>query len=382
MNNTEKQSNKLNIAVITLPLHYNYGGIMQAYALQSVLKDMGHSVTHIEQQCTSKLAKLMMPLVYLRRIFRKYITGDIWIVVGENFSNTICRNTKLFIEKHITLRFVGKRDFNKKLADEYDVIIVGSDQVWRPQYVGEFLYNAFLLFAEDSTVKRISYSASFGTSACEFSPEQLSVCARLLSKFNAVSVREFSGVTLCKDYFGVNAVHMIDPTMLLTKDHYMSLIQNGDVSLSEGDLMTYILDPNAKIKSYINKFATCNGLATFKTGLRYEDSDDVPIDERIPPKVEHWLRGFCDAKVVITDSFHACVFSIIFNKPFIVIGNKQRGFSRFESLLSMFHLEKCLIEINDLNALEIPHVEWNRVNQILEGKRKAAFDYLNMNLKK
>lgn len=371
---------KQNIAILTLPLNSNYGGILQAYALQQVLTEMGHSVIHLELLVNEGYSWWKIPFVFLKRVYRKYVLKDKWIIIRENYRDTICRNTKIFVSKYISRRFVTKEQLNTNLAEEYDVLLVGSDQVWRPKYIENFLHDAFLSFAKDAEVKRISYAASFGTSICEFSSEDLMVCSELLSSFAAVSVRELSGVELCRKFFGVNAVQMLDPTMLLKKEHYITLFQKTDTSVSEGDLMVYILDSSHEIKALIKDFAAYNDLRIFKTGFRYDDTDNVSIEERIPPKVEHWLRGFYNAKLVITDSFHACVFSIIFNKPFIAIGNKERGLSRFESLLSIFQLDNCLVDVSELNRISIPQIDWNQVNHILEEKRAEALSFLRTNL--
>ena len=86
--------------------------------------------------------------------------------------------------------------------------------------------------------------------------------------------------------------------------------------------------------------------------------------------MENWLRGFVDAKLIITDSFHACVFAIIFNKPFICIGNNERGMTRFNSLLDLFGLQHCLL--NENQSFEIPKINWEKVNIKLEELRKQS----------
>ena len=164
----------------------------------------------------------------------------------------------------------------------------------------------------------------------------------LLQKFNAVSVREQSGIELCKKYLGRKDVQwVLDPTMLLSKEDYECLIPQ-DIKAS-GDLMCYVLDDNPSVSTLIKRVAEEGNYKAFYANSRVNDSK-LPNKERIQPPVEQWLAGFRDARLVITDSFHACVFSILFHKPFVVIGNKTRGYSRFESLLKLFGLENRLIE--------------------------------------
>ena len=146
--------------------------------------------------------------------------------------------------------------------------------------------------------------------------------------------------------------------MLLTKEDYIQLFENTDTPKSKGTLLNYILDETSEKLTLIDQIAQEKNLVLFRVNSKVENKK-APLQERIQPSVEQWLRGFYDAEFVVTDSFHACVFSILFNKPFIAIGNEDRGTSRFTSLLSMFGLKDRLItggttfrlnEGNDANA--------------------------------
>ena len=122
-------------------------------------------------------------------------------------------------------------------------------------------------------------------------------------------------------------------------------------------------------------------MTPFYVNSKYNNAE-APLEERIQQPVEKWLRAFHDAEFVITDSFHACVFSIIFNKPFIVYGNKERGFARFESLLNMFGLEDRLVSsLNETKtAIEKP-IDWERVNSIHKQMKEKSLSFLVNNLK-
>ena len=112
------------------------------------------------------------------------------------------------------------------------------------------------------------------------------------------------------------------------------------------------------------------------------EKPNAPIEKRCQPPVEKWLRGFYDANIVLTDSFHACVFSILFNKPVVAFGNEKRGMSRFTSLLEVFGLEKCLItSVNDFSP-EILNIDWQNVNRILAEKRSECLRYLQYSIDK
>jgi hypothetical protein len=200
-----------------------------------------------------------------------------------------------------------------------------------------------LKFANKFEVKRVAYAASFGIDSWDYTESETSQIKQLVQQFDAISVREDSGVDLCQKYLGVHAEHVVDPTMLLDKADYVRLIEAANVPKSKGNLFEYVLDASAEKTEFINRVAADRGLTPFSVHNPNVENGDVPAEMRVQPPVEQWLRAFLDAEFVVTDSFHACVFSIIFGKPFIAVGNAQRGNARFNSLLKMFGLEHHLI---------------------------------------
>ena len=337
----------MKIGILTLPLHTNYGGILQAYALQTVLERMGHEACVIQRPWRLQIVWWKYPLQIIKRCINRFILGYNNSIFGElkwNKNQTVIeRNTKNFIDKYINTHQI------KQISDvketDFDAIVVGSDQIWRPKYYRlhyKYIEDAFLSFTKKWNLKRIAYAPSFGTDEWEYNQVETQKCSNLLQIFDAVSVREQSGIELCEKYLGHKDVQwVLDPTMLLNKEDYERLIPKD--TIAPGDLVCYVLDANDEINNLITRIASENDMKVFQAA---SDVDNVllPIEKRIQPPVESWLSGFRDAKLVITDSFHACVFSILFRKPFVVIGNKNRGYSRFESLLKRFGLENRLIE--------------------------------------
>ena len=270
-------------------------------------------------------------------------------------------------------------DFSDIKESEYDAIIVGSDQVWRPRYFGiKQIGNAYLKFAEGWNIKRIAYAASFGTDEWEYTAKQTSGCGRLLRMFDAVSVREDSGVRLFRERFGVGARHVLDPTMLLDKNDYVKLFETVGTPNSKGNLLCYMLDETEEKRGVVRRIADEKGLTPFNVKSQ-SDSIASPIGERIQPPLERWLRGFYDAEFVVTDSFHACVFSILFGKPFVAVGNADRGMSRFNSLFSMFGLEDRLVA-NGHAYTECKDADRADIMAMLAEKKREAMNYLVGNL--
>ena len=366
----------MRIGILTLPLHTNYGGILQAYALQTVLERMGHDVCLIEKKRQPlRLPLWKAPLSYGKRII-KNLTGHPFPIFYEQKMNreepVVRQNTDKFINKYIKRRIVD--DFSDISGTDFDAIVVGSDQVWRPKYFPE-IEHAYLDFAEGWNIKRIAYAASFGTGEWEYTSEQTERCAKLLKPFNAVSVREKSGVCLCKEHFHIAAEHVPDPTMLLSAADYIKLFEATGTPDSKGSLLCYILDETPEKTALVNRIAEEKKLVPFRVNSKVENHS-APLSERIQPPVEQWLRGFYNSEFIVTDSFHACVFSILFNKPFVVVGNVDRGMSRFTSLLEMFGLnDRLFTDMSESQSVD--YINWQEVNALLDAKRKKAKDFLN-----
>ena len=370
----------MKIGILTLPLHTNYGGILQAYALQTVLERMGHEVCLIEKKRKPiRLPLWKAPLVYGKRILRN-VSGHPFPIFYEQKINReeplVRQYTDEFIHKYIKRRIVN--DFSDIKEGDFDTIIVGSDQVWRPKYFRDGIEHAYLGFTEGWNIKRIAYAASFGTDEWEYTPEQTKRCGELFKRFDAVSVREDSGVDLCRTYFRVEAQHVLDPTMLLTKEDYIQLFEKANTPKSKGTLLNYILDETPEKRDLINGIAKEKNLVPFRVNSKVEDPK-VSLQERIQPPIEQWLRGFYDAEIVVTDSFHACVFSILFNKPFVVVGNAKRGMSRFTSLLYTMQLQDCLIP-EKAKPVTVK-IDYKKVNHLLDNWRYNSFQYLSSTLK-
>ena len=341
----------MKIAILTLPFHSNYGGIIQNYALQTVLGRMGHEVYTINITWPkAKLSLIKTPLSIPKRIVKKLLRRKDGIIFIEKKLN----HDKLIIEQHVR-RFINtnihltKPFYYKESLKEvndmgFDAIVVGSDQVWRIPYAYLGIETYFLDFIINKKIKKLAYSASFGTDGIEFSDSQINECRKLISEFDFVSVREDSGLDLITKYkwdCKVPPIQILDPTMLLSKEDYINLSSDYENQL-DGELFYYILDMTEDKKKVLEQISIDLGYKSFtvigKEGKWYDDAKD-----RIVPPMELWIQAFNNAKYVFTDSFHGCVFSIIFNKDFIIYGNEGRGMSRFKSLLNVFDLKERFI---------------------------------------
>lgn len=287
------------------------------------------------------------------------------------------QHTNRFIRKNIHHYY--KKVWDTNIVSHFDAVVVGSDQVWRPIFYYRPIEEAFLSFLGDAKIKRVAYAASFGVDHCEYTEEQRKSCSSLLKKFDAISVRESSGVQLCQEYFDTKAVQVLDPTLLLSADDYRALIKRGKTQPSNGNLLVYMIDRTKEKEAFVERIAQEEGLTPFWMSCEADD-ETLPLEQRIKMPVEQWLRSFDDAEFVLTDSFHGCVFSIIFRKQFLAIGNKERGLSRFQSLLTLFSLQDRLILSPDEYKSNLSSIDYDQVQAQLQFLQAQSLSFLKTNL--
>lgn len=226
-------------------------------------------------------------------------------------------------------------------------------------------------------VKMYAYAASFGKEEWLLNSKETKETKLLVSNFTAISVREQSAVELCRDYWGVNAQHVLDPTLLLNAEDYLKTIK---VSRENSVLFAYILDESTFKENVVKMISDLKKLAVYRCMPKEELINGVTkkIDNCVYPPVDQWLNGFYNADCVVTDSYHGMVFSIIFKKPFVVIGNAQRGMARFESLLTVLGLENRIVDSVEkaFKVMNTP-LNYENVYVILERKRCEALKFLS-----
>ena len=282
------------LGIITLHLHTNIGGILQAYALQKTLKELGYD--------------------------SDVITYDI--------ADDPCEHLN-FVDTHIKVKRVSDATkFTSIKPTDYDGFVVGSDQIWRKRYSSSFFGQNFLDFAASWPVKKITYGPSLGVGLndWEYSTAEENKIIQWLDNFSAISCRELDGTEIIKNKFKHDCTNVCDPTLLLKKEDYLDLCKS--IPTKQGEVFTYVLDNTIEATTAINTFIHKHNLT------------EMPCDLA---SVEDWLAAFRDCKYVITDSFHGCIFSILFSKPFICVANLIRGRSRFDTLIKKFNVDKNII---------------------------------------
>lgn len=373
------------VAILTQPLGHNYGGLLQAYALQTYLKKLGCEVETLDRrgpdvgQTSAKSHILNLARLLLGRI-KTMPTAKKQARVLEELAR--------FRDRRITMspRITGEQELREYYRGRnFETFIVGSDQVWRPRY-SPCVSNFFLDFLDDieSPAKRFAYAASFGVGDWEYSIELTEKCKSLAQKFDAITVRESSAVGLCKEKLAVSAECVVDPTLLLELADYELLINECPKNPNADCVLSYVLDPAPEKRSIAGEVGSSLGLKVFSIKPEYSVTQlhTKDLDKCRYPSVESWLQAFRDAPFVVTDSFHGTVFAILFNKPFIAVGNSARGMARFETLLSQFGLTNRLVESVTQVMPELVHnkIDWDTVNARREALADMSRKFLKTHL--
>jgi len=376
----------MKIAILTQPLGHNYGGLLQAYALQHHLKAAGHAVETIDDRRKPEVGRV--PIGTIMRNIGRLVFGRIRSLPTAQRQADRLANLAAFRDRHLAMSpaILGDAALRDHFRTQrFDAVIVGSDQVWRPRYSPNIL-NFYLDFVEDGDmpIRKLSYAASFGVDSWEYTPELTAQCGRLLQTFDAVSVREASAVTLCREKFGIEPDWVVDPTLLLEPGDYDDLLQDAPGNPHAGGVVAYVLHPSRGKRRIADEVAAALGCEV-SVIIPETPLAQIPRGEMAAhryPGVDSWLRQVRNARFVVTDSFHGTVFAILFNRPFIAIGNPVRGMARFESLLSQFGLADRLVgpEAAVTPAMIRAEIDWDAVNRTRRSLAAEGRAFLNRHL--
>jgi len=376
------------IGIITIFNVNNYGAELQTFALHYKLKSLGYDNEIInylffknskykserESESVLNVSKIRTLKDFVLKCFDKYsclANPQVAKRRKERFDN--------FYKNNVCLSKVYDSFSALYNADlEYDTLIVGSDQVWNPSN-NTNLAPYFLTFAKKG-MKKISYASSFGVNKIPTS--YFSVYKDWLHNIDFLSTRESDGIKIIKEITGRDATHVLDPTLLLSKQEWEKL--SVPYSSNEPYILLFVF----KNSKYITDFAA---YLQRKTGYKIiricknemrVDSDDKILNIRDFGPLE-FLGLYKSASLVLTSSFHGTVFSLIFEKPFYTItpANKDNN-SRQDGLLSLVELSSRLIKEDekfpDLNNMEIDFI---RTKKIIDREREKSINFLQNALK-
>lgn len=345
----------MKISLLTFSKETNFGATLQCYALCKVLQGKGHKVDIIDIQLKRYpmswySAIMRLPMVWFFSQFRKQYL--------DIFTRHFCNVEDL------------RRNYPKS-----DLYIVGSDQVWNPaitKRLDPLIY--FFSFLPKET-RRISYAASFGTESWNF-PDLTSQVKELIHQFGAVSVREESGIMICKDVFNMDATLVADPTLLLSS--YDDICGKYDAGRETNELTYYTFVHNAPTQKVLVDFAKSHHLdaVVLRSNRKYPG---FRLKRYVT--VSEWLNSIRYSKIVVTDSFHCMVFCILFHKLFVAIPAKGGRATRQESLLEQLGLldhfcRKTEDLYKTMEHISVSEVDYSEIDEKIAGIRGRSFRFL------
>lgn len=361
------------VGIITQHRVVNYGSVLQTYALQEKIKELGYECEVIDYY-----PERFTPFGMLKRIKNK----------GEKFKKSFLIRTaarviiipSYAVRFHIFFKFLNRRinmtsktyKTEEELEREnfgYDIYCTGSDQVWNYGWNERIEYPYFLAFAPE-TARKISYAASFGKSKLE--PDEISETRRLLERYDDISLRELSGVKIVDELGIKNSVNVLDPTLLLTGNDWRK-ISSGKYT-SDKYILIYNLNRNPKIDSYAKELSNKAGLEV--RYLSYQLHEFYKNGKMFcNPQVEDFLALIDGAQYVITDSFHATAFSLNFNKEFVIVYPGKYS-TRLQSILEILGLTNRVAKNEkDMSIVDFK-IDYNRVNELLAAERTRSLTWL------
>lgn len=333
--------------ILTFQNANNYGAVFQAYALKKTIEKLG---------CKAWVIDYDSKAMGLKRIQKKQFAD--------------------FIKENLNL--TEEYDSGEKIdVSKFDAIITGSDQVWNP-YLTKNDMTYFLDFAKKD-VKKISYAASIGLNGDLFM-QYKEVFQTYVPDFDGISLREETHVPYIQSLVPQKEVSALaDPSLLLKKEEYLSLAGDEEENSEEYIFVfSYALD--AKMYDFANMLSLKSGYKIRAIspygGSHFVSGTKILTD--VSPK--EWLRLFQNAKLVITDSFHGMMFSVLFQKPFYAYTPNRSNVARVTDALKKLELEdRKLTFVKSVSDVSYS-MDYERVNKILDIERKRATEYLKKQL--
>lgn len=360
----------------------NYGMLLQCWALQQMLKQMGHSPFVIRYEPKSQRSGILGKLINNYRFIKNFIKTS-----AQERSKIKRRGFDIFRENNLELstNYYNNLSEIQKTPPIADCYIAGSDQIWA-QLLSNKNNKVFFLDFGSQTTMRIAYAPSF--SMKDYPLELKQQLREILKKFDAVSCREYDGVRICNSV-GIKAVKVLDPTMLLKKENYLNFIEKKEKKRKQIFIYSInISEPNEirwmELKNYANKrdlsilVTTANGYIRGEEIFKGVEYSYATIPE--------WLSNIFNSELVVTTSFHGIVFSIIFEKNFIYIplkGVYEKGNNRVFELLNDLNLgNRILTDTISYDNIMQNTIDWSLVGSCLNNLRKTSLEFLQDSIDK
>lgn len=357
----------MKIGIVTIPDLTNYGNRLQNYAVSHVLQTrFGCKTTSLASHKARAFENGNYILWLKNRIARALCLFP--ELAEKRFGPGMTRwaNFCSWNNRHIPTRnFYNRFSLPKQLNEQYDFFLAGSDQIWNYHFSSSRFDDYFLKFAENK--KKAAISGSFGVE--EIPDEWKQTYIDGLSDFAHISVREDAGAKIMKELIGRDVPVLVDPVMLLSREEWLKVAKKPRVDVSKRYILKYYLGNEAE-EEKIDSWAKEHGYAV------YELLNDT-IPELYSAGPGEFISLIANASMVVSDSFHCIVFSIIFRKPFAVyarLGSGNYMTSRLDTLLGKFGLQKRWKHL--LSPIEYLTCDYSKVDAIMVEEQEKALNYI------
>ena len=359
----------MRIGILTFHRAHNYGAVLQCYALQQVLLALGHSVDVIDYR--QPFIEKVYKTVSIKRIMSKNPLKIIIRIINE-FRLLKIRNEKKelyvhFLNSKLKLNRVPINNI-KEMPEDYDVYIFGSDQIWNSKLTGGVDRIFWGEFETSNNANKVAYAAS--TNLSNIDEIGLSKISKLLKNFNHIGVREISIADKLQPYSKNPIKAVLDPTLLINSDKWSSISKS--IKCSKRYVLLYEVRKSNSKPEAANKIA--NKIAKEMGGVVIDIHKGYDEIKSFSP--EEFIGLFENASYIVTSSFHATAFSIIFRKNFYALALKDGHDSRYEVLLNNIGLSDRLVSINFDNPEVDQDIDYSQVYLKLNKLKEDSMSYL------
>ena len=258
-----------------------------------------------------------------------------------------------------------------------DIFILGSDQVWNKDITAELKYSFFFDFLKDNKF-RFSYASSFGMNVWDFNKEETVVVKKLLNKFTSVGVRESTAIKLLKDNCNLDSTLVVDPTLLISD--YSKI--TGRINQKSNKMICFKFTKDEGFYPFLREFKKENrfSVSIMAKTLPTRGFINIPL-----PSIKTWIKSIAQSEIVFTDSYHVLIFSIIFERQFIILPANMKNFNRLSELLTDLELSDRIFysykEVLDNDRWK-NKIDFIKVKRLLTVKRNDSLSFLKGELNK
>lgn len=346
------------VGILTFHDEPNYGAFLQTYALSESVKKLGFEVEIIDLRIKDTfsygfMSKILGPII---RFF-----------IFEKPRRKFLKRTKTYSS-------------SQELIDNppnCDIYILGSDQVWNKDITKDLKYSFFLDFVKTNT-PRFAYASSFGMNIWDFDNNETVVIKNLLNKFSSIGVRESTAVDLLKENCSLDSTLVVDPTLLVSD--YSKI--TGQIKHKPNSMVCFKFKKDKGLYPFLREFKSENGfnISVMAKTMPIKGLVNIPL-----PSIQKWIKSIAQSEIVLTDSYHVLIFSIIYEKQFIVLPANVKNFNRLSELLNDLNLSDRIFYSYDEVLKDDrwkPKIDYSKVKKLLEKKVGNSLLFLNEELSK